>query len=121
MSTELATEYADSVTKSIWADCEAGNTFGTREFDDINEDCESDQLSAYDYLEDVLDIQYVVNAQREYVGARLLVTVGGPNVWIFTTTGVLEVTWDGRVTRQLPSDFISGLDEALAELWDMGA
>ena len=47
---------------------------------------------------------------------------GGPNVWINTLTSNLEVAWwSEMVYRDLPEDFISGLDDALSELWEMGA
>jgi hypothetical protein len=119
MSDNLAQEYADSMWRAITDDLENGTVFGIREEDDAYGDA-GEELTAYDYLQDALDIRYTVNAQREYLGARVLVAYGGPNVWIDTNTNALEVYWGNTATRYLRSEFINALDEALEELWDMG-
>ena len=123
MSTELATEYADSVSKDIWVNNGTGSPFGIVSEDNPVLDRENgDDVTAMDYLEDVLDIQFIVGSDRNYLAARILTGFGGPNVWVNTLTGNLEVSWwSETVYRQLPNDFISGLDDELAELWDMGA
>lgn len=119
MSANLAQEYADRMWQDIRDNVENGTPFGIREEDDGYGD-EGDELTAYDYLQDALDIRYTVNAAREYLGARILVGYGGPNVWIDTNTNALEVYWGQTATRYLPSEFIEQLDVALEELWDMG-
>lgn len=131
MSTELATQHADSLAASIQARIDAGYPFGLVDSDsgewvdvddvdltrdDLEEDY--DMASGIDYLSDVLDIQYLVTSDREYRHARILIGFGGPNVWIDTRTGQLEVTWwSETVRRDLPSEFIDGLDDALSELY----
>jgi hypothetical protein len=119
MSDNLAQEYADSMWQGITDDLENGTPFGIREEDDGYGDA-GEELTAYDYLQDVLDIKYTVNSAREYLGARICIGYGGPNVWIDTNTNALEVYWGQTVTRYLRSEFINALDEALEELWDMG-
>lgn len=120
MSTDNAKDYADSLVAGIEADCEAGNPFGISE--GYGDTPEGEPVEAYDYLEDVLDIQYIVNSDRTYRGARILVGFGGPNVWINTQTGNLEVSWwSAPEYRGLPTEFITELDNALEELWEMGA
>ena len=121
MSDNLAQQYADSMWQSIRDDVEKGTPFGEDMDAFENGETESpEELTAYDYLEDVLDIRYTVNSAREYLGARILVGYGGPNVWIDTNTNALEVYWGQTATRYLPSEFIDALDTALEELWDMG-
>lgn len=121
MSDNLAQEYADSMWQSIRDDVENGTPFGEDTDAFENGETESpEELTAYDYLEDVLDIRYTVNSAREYLGARILVGYGGPNVWIDTNTNALEVYWGQTATRYLPSEFIEQLDVALEELWNMG-
>ena len=44
----------------------------------------TDLISGHDYLADALDINYVVSADAQYLGARILVAFGGPNIWIDT-------------------------------------
>lgn len=139
MTTELATQHADSLAQSIREATENGFPFGVRHEDsdaiysdmaealaqhndpDVTED-DFVGASGMDYLSDVLDIQYIVNYDRSYRAARVLIGFGGPNVWINTLTSNLEVAWwSEMVYRDLPEAFISGLDDALSELWEMGA
>lgn len=136
MSINNATDYADSLLKSIEDACESGYPFGVsneytgEHFDTMDEarentdECDWDNLaeaSGYDYLSDVLDIEYIVSADRTYKAARVLIAFGGPNAWINTQTGSLEVAWWSEpVYRSLPSEFINGLDDALEELYEMG-
>ena len=76
-------------------------------------------IDAWTYLEDVLDIEYIVNGKREYLGARVLVCFGGPNVWINTRTTEVEGYWWGETCILSYVDGI-GLDEVLEELWNCG-
>jgi len=121
LSDNLAQEYADSMWQSIYDDVNNGTPFGIREDEDGYGDA-GEELTAYDYLQDALEIRYTVNSQRQYLGARILVGYGGPNVWIDTNTYALEVHWgSSSAKRYLSSQFIDALDVALEELWEMGA
>jgi hypothetical protein len=82
--------------------------------DDMLED---DEPSAYDWLEDALDIEYVVTSKGEYLGARVLVAFGGPNIWVNTRTKKVEGAWWSDAYSASFSDEI-GLDDALSELWE---
>jgi hypothetical protein len=113
----LAEDYADSMSATIWADYERGYLFG---YDEEREKyAESAELSAYDYLDDVLDIEYRVDSGGGYRSAEVLIGYGGPNVSIDTRRGVLVVSWDTVETRSLPREFVDALDVVLAELWEM--
>jgi hypothetical protein len=81
-------------------------------------DVESEgEFSAFDYLQGALDIEYVVNAKAEYLGARVLVAFGGPDIWINTRTNTVEGAWWGERATAPFTDNI-GLDAALEELWN---
>ena len=82
-------------------------------------DCgaETIEMSGYEYLTDVLDIEYIVNAAKEYLGARVLVCFGGPTVWINTRTNTVEGNWWGDSYTESYTDSI-GLDETLQEIWE---
>ena len=58
-----------------------------------HENCET--LSGFDYIADVLDVNWVLDSNREFLGARLLVAFGGPNVWIDTAKQTVEGHWWG--------------------------
>lgn len=72
---------------------------------------------AFDYLKDVLDIEYICNSRREYIGARVLVAFGGPNIWVNTRTNTVEGYWWGSKATADFEDTI-GLDDALSELFN---
>lgn len=89
-----------------------------KEAQDYLEGHQGVEISAYDYLQDALDIEYTVNSKGEYIGARVLVAFGGPNIWINTRTRTVEgYSWGDKVFAQYAGDAI-GLDDALEELWN---
>lgn len=74
----------------------------------------------FEYLEDVLDIEYTVNSSGEYLGARVAITLGGPNAWIDTRAGEIVVYWGSDTAREwLPGSFIDRLNDTLAEYFEM--
>ena len=79
----------------------------------------SDCIGGFDYLEDALDIQYIVRADGEYIGARVLVAFGGPNIWIDTARQMVDGYWWGdSYSTSYHSDPMD-IDEALRDLWEM--
>jgi hypothetical protein len=86
-------------------------------FNDSDLTDDGEQMSAYDYLSDVLDIEYTVNGRGEYLGARVLVAFGGPNIWINTRTKTIEGYWWGDKAFADYEDSM-GLDDALEEFWN---
>lgn len=75
------------------------------------------EFSAFDYLQNVLDIEYIVNSKGEYLGARVLVAFGGPNIWVDTRRMMVEGHWWGESFSVSFSDGL-GLNDALKELWN---
>lgn len=107
-----AEHYADDIAQMIrdWQD--DGEPFGVNEYDDIAE-----PLSAFDYLEDALDIEIRTDLKGEYRSAKILIAYGGPNAWIDTATQQLIVAWwSAPEYRELPLRFCEALDEAIMEL-----
>jgi len=74
--------------------------------------------TAFDYLQDALDIEYIVNSKKEYLGARVLVAFGGPNIWINTRTKQVEGYWWGDSCVMSYSVDEMDLDGALSELYN---
>ena len=112
----MAAEYADSLHESIWLDSDSGYAFG---YDPDREVYgEPAEISAYDFLEDALDIEFRVSSDGSFRSAEILIAYGGPNAMIDTRRSTLTVSWDTFETRSLPLSFIEALNEALAELWE---
>lgn len=44
-------------------------------------------------ISDVLDIEVYSNLDKEYLGSRILLTSGGPNVFLDTRFGLIEGYW----------------------------
>ena len=134
-----AQEYADELAGTIREMADNGSPFGwinantdewssdipegwTTDPDEGDVNCDWHAASAGDYLSDVLDIHYLVNSDRTYRSARILIAFGGPNAWIDTRTSQLEVSWwSAPEYRPLPAAFVDGLDDYLSEMWEMGA
>lgn len=74
------------------------------------------EFSAFDYLQDALDIEYIVSSKGEYLGARILIAFGGPDIWIDTRRGVVAGAWWEDTASARFTDNL-GLDDALSELW----
>lgn len=76
-------------------------------------------MSGMDYLSDILDIEFIVaNNRKDCLGARILVTFGGPNIWINTRTNQVEGYWWSERHIESFTDMI-GLAEAVEELWGL--
>ena len=85
------------------------------EEDELNWDGEA--YTAYDYIGDALDVEYVVGSDGSFRGARLLVCFGGPNVWVDTKTDMVEGYWRDTSYSESYSDNI-GLHAACEDLWE---
>lgn len=81
-------------------------------------DCfEDGEVSAFNYLAGVLDIEYIVSGDGTYRGARVLVAFGGPNIWINTKDNTVEGYWWDDKHIESYNDAL-GLDDVLEELWE---
>ena len=54
-----------------------------------------DSKTASAWMEDTYDIRYLVDSQKRYLGAELLVAGGGPTIWVNTWTKEVEGYWGG--------------------------
>ena len=68
-----------------------------------------------DFMEGVLDIEWITNNDHTYKAARLLVTFGGPNIWINLLGNTVDGYWWGDTCKCPFVDNI-GLDDYLEEL-----
>lgn len=91
--------------------------------DDLTElyNGESKEWDALDYIDDnALDIEYTADYAKRYLGARLAVTLGGPNCYIDLRNGRgwVECYWgtnSGRV--HIPDDIAAELDATMHAIW----
>lgn len=85
--------------------------------DEINGLVESpDQF--YEYFEDVLDVEYRVNSEGKYKGVVLYITLGGPNVWVDTCQGRVNLAWGyDRAEDILSEQAVDMIDDLFSEYY----
>lgn len=94
---------------------EDGEEHDASDLEDIPEDWE--QVTMYEYFDEVYNTRYVLDGNLDYVAVRLMVACGGPNVWVDTETARVELYWWGdRASYPLTSSAVSEID-ALASEW----
>ena len=72
---------------------------------------------ASEWMEDVYDIRYIVDRDKRYMGAELMVAGGGPTIWVNLYTNEVEGYWGGdRVTAPFIDNL--GLDDYCEEMYD---
>ena len=55
---------------------------------------------AHAWMQDVYDIRYIVDREKRYYSAEMLVAGGGPTIWVNLNTKEVEGYWGGdRVTE----------------------
>lgn len=97
-----------------------GNLYTCQACGDTFDADDLEALSLYDYFADALDMEYRVGSDKEYRSARIMVTCGGPNVYIDTATRAVELYWwTDRASFLLSQDAVDAIDEWAAEYWEV--
>ena len=55
---------------------------------------------AHDFLDQAINIEYIVSGRLNYSGARILVSYGGPSISIDTSLKTIDGYWDGEAVCQ---------------------
>lgn len=98
---------------------DVGDKYRCPDCETVSEINDLEQQSIWDYLDDVLDVKYLVNHDKTIHSVKILVTFGGPNIWIDTETRNVELYWwTDRASYPLSSDVCDEIDEWAAEMWD---
>lgn len=80
------------------------------------DNCE--QVTMYDYFNDCFDIEYTINSEGEYKGVRVMITCGGPNIYVDTVRGSVNLYWwTDTASAPLWSDTIEAIDQDFEELY----
>ena len=88
---------------------------------DGEELCESDiyPIDVVEYLGDgVYDVEYTIGRDKKYRGVRIMVACGGPNIYINTKSGDVELYWWSESARYpMSSDVVDYIDSIYEELF----
>ena len=77
---------------------------------------EKREETALDWMEDVYDIRYIVDREKRYIGAELMVAGGGPTIWVNLDTKYVEGYWGGDKVLEPFIDNL-GLDDYCEEMY----
>ena len=72
--------------------------------------------TASDWMEGVYDIRYIVDREKRYLGAELMVAGGGPTIWVNLDTKYVEGYWAGDKVLEPFIDNL-GLDDYCEEMY----
>ena len=76
-----------------------------------------EDASVASWMEDVYNVRYIVDHEKKYLGAMLMVAGGGPTIWVNTWTKEVEGYWAGDKCTHHFQDNI-GLDDYNEEMYN---
>ena len=80
---------------------------------------EGEVYDLYSYFNDALDIEYTISARGDFLGCRIAVALGGPNIYIDTRAGEIRGAWGtDRVSVWLPSEICNEIDAIFEDLYN---
>ena len=101
---ETCEEKLRRMCKNIADEITAGNPEG------------KDSKTASAWMEGVYDIRYIVDREKRYYSAELLVAGGGPTIWVSLNEMEVQGYWGGdRVTEPFNDNL--GLDDYCEEMY----
>ena len=109
---ETCEEQLRRMCKNIAEEITSGKT---ERLSDYDSKCEV-ILEAGRFMEDVYDIRYIVDREKRYYSAELMVAGGGPTIWVNLNTGYVEGYWGGDKVEQPFTDNL-GLDDYCEEMY----
>lgn len=72
------------------------------------------------YFDDYLDVDYIVNCNKEYQAARIWVTVGGPGIYIDTEDAAVKLTWGStKAEAYLGYNLRDAIDDIFREIYEI--
>jgi predicted RNA-binding Zn-ribbon protein involved in translation (DUF1610 family) len=98
---------------------DVGDKFKCYQCGETREIEEFEQLSVYDYLDDILDIDFTVNRYKEYQSCSICIGFGGPNIFIDTADAYIKLHW-GSTRKRYPIKYSTcdNIDDWAREYWD---
>ena len=75
--------------------------------------------SLYDYFNDYLDIDYIVDREKKYKAARILVAWGGPTIYIDTCDRQVQLYWwSEHAEADIPMNICDEIDEIFRDFYE---
>lgn len=103
---EYYTEYGDAITID-------GVEHQTNEVDYWK------TATMYDFFDDYYDINYITDSYKEYKACRIMIACGGPNIYVNTWDGCVELYWWTESGKAwLPREVCDEIDDFAATLFN---
>ena len=83
---------------------------------DIADSITSPDEQVHTWMEGTYDIRYLVNRDKSYLGAEILVAGGGPTIWVDTWDKEVKGYWGGDRVNVPFADNL-GLDDYCEEMY----
>jgi len=78
-----------------------------------------EQYEMWDYFEDCYDIEYHITGNNEYRSVCVTIAYGGPNVYVDTKSGDVELYWAGIQARHgLSKNARNAIDDYFEDTYD---
>ena len=75
-----------------------------------------DGTCASEFMDTTYDIRYLVNREKQYLGAQIMCAGGGPTVWVDTWTNEVKGYWGGDLVTESFIDNL-GLNDYCEEMY----
>lgn len=84
---------------------------------DIKDQDEIDAIGAVEWLEQELEIRYIVDREGQFISAQVAVAFGGPTIWVNFDEGEVRGYWGNDTAT---ANFIDKMDveDALRNRWE---
>ena len=67
----------------------------------------------------IYDVEYTIGSDKEYRSVRIMIACGGPNIYINTKSGDVELYWWSESARYpMSSDVVNMIDSIYEELFN---
>lgn len=69
-------------------------------------------------MDEMIDLMFIVDANAEYYGALIYVTIGGPTIWVDTRAHAVKGTWGTESAEWgITSRAVDALNDECEENW----
>ena len=114
----IADDIQTGLKQSFCPDCHQFHDIEAQYCPSCGEPTDTASMNGFMYLNDVLDIQYTVSSDlKTMLGARLLVSYGGPNIWVDTMRGEVEGFWGSETATAKFYEDPMGVEMAASDLY----
>lgn len=86
----------------------------------VNDVDDFEQLSVWNFLSDVYDIEYRVGSDKKYRSVKIMIACGGPNIYIDTACAMVKLYWwTDYAEYPISYEARDAIDEWAEEYWNI--